>query len=74
MEFFGATNSKKNNITSTINKNLISDGFYIGPSLWISTQKFIFNTGIAFNASKSEISKNKFKYFFAFELGYKFNS
>ncbi len=76
LEFFGASSkssSSSSGTSGTVNKNLITSGFYIGPSLWISTPQFIFNPGIAFNVSKGKSSSDNLKYFFAVELGYKFN-
>jgi hypothetical protein len=72
LELFGTLS--KPNITSSRDKQSCSlnNSFYIGPSFWIATEKFIFNFGIAFPVTKQKgPAKNRF--LFALETGWKFS-
>lgn len=72
LELFG-TYSQKNKIGGISEPNSGGNIFYIGPSLWFSTQHFIFSTGIAFPVIHTEQEFGKHNYFLALELGWKFN-
>lgn len=75
LEFFGLYNklsSAADIVVAPANRNFGINNLFIGPSLWVATERFILSTGIAFPAMQ-ELRTNKNHLLFAFELGWKFN-
>ncbi len=75
LEFFG-TLSKPNKVPCANfaqNNRCLTNIFYIGPSLWIATERFIFDIGIAFPVTKQKNDGTKNTCLFALETGWKFN-
>ncbi len=63
LEFFGE-----------FRKDSHEHNLYIGPSLWITTQHFILDIGIAFPVIQKTIDQSKNNLLFSVEVGWKFNS
>ena len=73
VELFGIY-EQKDKICGMKDKNSGGNTFYIGPSLWISSEKLIFQLGIAAPATQHLFGKQpKISYFLAADFGYKFN-
>lgn len=73
IELFGNYNLK-NNSRRQANLNvggIDSNSFFIGPSLWVATQQFVLEIGIAFPAIQQVRSRAKNTCLFALELRYK---
>ena len=73
VEFFG-TYQRPDKLCGRKELNSEGNNFFIGPSLWIATQRFIFEAGIAFPVVHNSINTGKHNYFFSAEMGWKFNS
>ena len=72
IEFFGIY-SQRDKLGDIKDRHTGGNTVYIGPTMWFATQKFIFTIGIAFAASQPKRFLNKENYFFAAEIGWKFN-
>ncbi|MFI5140706.1 MAG: hypothetical protein ACHQIM_23005, partial [Sphingobacteriales bacterium] len=71
-EFLGSfTNSSR--IRGTHYKNFDDNNFFIGPSLWIATERFTFNPGIAFSLYSDKNDPGIGKFLISLEVGWTFN-
>ena len=71
-EFFGSY-TKGNRIRGTHYKNFDDNNFFIGPSLWVTTERFTFNPGIAFSLYSNKNDPGIGKFLISFETGWTFN-
>lgn len=73
VELFGLY-EQKDKICGKQDNNSGGNTFYIGPSFWASSEKLIFQLGIAAPAAQHLFGKQpKVRYFLAADFGYKFN-
>jgi hypothetical protein len=73
VEGFGLYEQKEK-VCGINNSNSGGNVFWIGPSLWVSSEKLIVQTGIAIPVAQKLFGKqNKDHYFLEIDIGYKFN-
>lgn len=73
LEFFGIY-SQRDTINGSINQNSGGNIFFIGPSLWFSTNRFIIQTGIAFPITQKLFGQqNPINYLVELDIGWKFS-
>ena len=73
IEFNGAY-TQQTKINNVRDPNSGGNTFFIGPSLWFSTEHFIIQSGIAFPLSQHLFGKQeKNTYFLSGYIGWKFN-
>lgn len=72
-EFFGAyTNGSR--IRGANFKNFDDNNFFVGPSLWFATERFIFNPGIAFSLYSNKKDPSISRIVVSLQTGFKFNT
>jgi hypothetical protein len=73
MGFFGI-NYQRDIIKGCVNVNSGGNVCYVGPSVWLSTQRFVCQTGVVVKVAEHLHGKqNKNKYIFGVDLRWKFN-